>query len=399
MKILQINATLGYASTGIIAADIGALVEAKGGEAFYACQTCQNPPKNSLRIGNSTDWKLHALFCRIFGKQAYFSVGATKKLLKYISSVKPDIVHLHNLHSNYVNINMLFKYLAKKDIATVITMHDCWFFTGKCFHYADIGCDKFKTGCGACPKKYAPPKSLFFDTSASVLKTKIRLIKSVPRLVLVGCSKWICKEAEKSLLKDCLTEHIYNGIDTDIFYKKDVSDLRASLCKKDELLVMGMANKWLLPANIGITEKVSALPKTKLMLVGCTPGQISYINKKYQNVLAVGFIKSREALANYYSAADVFVNLTYADTLPTVNMESICCGTPVITYNSCGSPELVDANTGIVVEKGCESALVDAIKNFNAADFTNCDKTGKEKYDKHSNYNKYIELYKKILSK
>ena len=170
MRVLQINANFGFGSTGLIVKDISDQIEKEGSEAFCAYQKTNTPVNNGYQIGNKFDWKLHALFSRVFGRQGYYSYFSTKSFLKYIDKIKPDVIHLHNLHSNYININLLFKYIAKKDIPTVITFHDCWFFTGKCFHYVDVSCDRYKTGCGKCPKKKAPPKSLFFDFSAQVLK-------------------------------------------------------------------------------------------------------------------------------------------------------------------------------------------------------------------------------------
>ena len=130
MKVLQINAVYGSGSTGVIVKDIENAITDCGGKAFVAYQRAPFKPVNSYRIGNALDWKMHALYSRVFGKQAYFSKCATKKLLKWIDEVSPDVIHLHNLHSNYINLPMLLKYVAKKNIATVVTLHDCWFFTG-----------------------------------------------------------------------------------------------------------------------------------------------------------------------------------------------------------------------------------------------------------------------------
>ena len=138
MKILQINATYGYGSTGLIIKDIGDAVTTSGNEALFAYQSGCAPKDISYVVGNLFDWKLHALFCRLFGKQGYYSSFATKRFIKHLDKTRPDILHLHNLHSNFINLNMLLDYLGKKDIPTVITMHDCWYFTGKCFHYGRI---------------------------------------------------------------------------------------------------------------------------------------------------------------------------------------------------------------------------------------------------------------------
>lgn len=400
MKVLQINAKYGYSSTGVIVKDIGDAVVKNGGQAFYAYQTCTTIPDNGYRVGNKLDWKRHAFLCRLFGKQAYFSKKATKRLTQYISSVEPDIVHLHNLHSNYIHLNLLLRYLAKKNIPTVITMHDCWYFTGKCFHYADIGCDRFQTGCGACPKKKAPQKSLFFDCSCAVLRDKYAFLSAVPKLILVGCSRWVCEQAGKSVLKDLPIQHIYNGVDIEIFKPYDNSELYEKYgIMSDDRIIMGMANKWLEPNNaLLLAQTVRMLDeKTKLLLVGCTESQMAYLKKLTRYIIPVGFIKDRTALAKLYSMATVFVNATHADTLPTVNMESVCSGTPVITYNSCGSPELVLEGCGKVISENDVAAMVLAMRELSGTMTDDALKNARNQFDKTKCYQKYIEVYEKLL--
>ena len=397
MKVLQVNATYGYTSTGLIVTDIGNALTKNGEEAFFAYQTCLEHPQNGYLVGNVLDWKAHALLCRAFGKQAYFSVRATKALIKHIRAISPDVVHLHNLHSNYVHLNLLLEYLAKENIATVITMHDCWYFTGKCFHYAEIGCDGFCRGCGNCPKKKAPPQSLFFDTSRKVLKDKQKRLTAIPRLSIVGCSDWICGEAKKSILKDCHITRIYNGVDTSVFKPLERNILKEQY-GENAFYIMGMANKWLLPANKPLFESALKIlnENLKLVLVGCKDDQIQELNKLSPHLIPIGFIKGREELAQYYSSADVFVNATHVDTLPTVNMESICCGTPVITYDSCGSPELILEGCGHVVPKGDAEGLIQKINSVSKIDAQNLNRARKS-FDKNNCYLEYLHLYRRLM--
>ena len=400
MRVLQINATYGYASTGLIVKDIGDMLTENGDEAFFAYQSCNSAPKKGYRIGNKLDWKAHALLCRLSGKQAYYSKLATKELIKHIASIKPDVVHLHNLHSNYVHLNLLLQYLAKEDIATVITLHDCWYFTGKCFHYVDIACDKFQTGCEDCPKKKAPPKSLFFDLASKVLKDRYTYLSKISRIALVGCSQWICEETKKSYLKELPITQIYNGVDTAIFKPYDNVPLREKYqLEEDTYVVMGMANKWLLPSNKQLlTNTVNTLNgKMRLMLVGCMEKQIDYLRELSEKIIPIGFIKEREALAKHYSLANVFVNVTHADTLPTVNMESICCGTPVITYDCCGSPELIIEGCGKVVREYDEKKLIIAINEVMEKIKVKSLEIARLKYDKSECYKKYLQIYRKVL--
>lgn len=403
MKILQINAVWGYKSTGVIARDIGEAVERAGGEAYFAYQTKNGDAKRGYTVGNKLDWKAHALLSRFFGKQAYFSRHATKKLIKHIEKISPDVVHLHNLHSNFVNLNLLLDFLGKKNIPTVVTMHDCWYFTGKCYHYQDVGCDKFTTDCKGCPKRRANPLSFFFDRAADMLADRKRYFGAVPMLHFVGCSDWICNEARRGFLKDMNISRIYNGVDTDIFKPTDRDAARAEYSiPQGARVFIGMANKWLSHENAGLVEKASKRigENNVLLLVGCSDAEKAKISSLgLKNVVAIGYVSGREALAKIYGMADVFVNATHADTLPTVNMEAICCGTPVVTYNSCGSPELILSGCGSVVARGDQDALIGAMLGITDRIDEGSLAVAREAFDKNKCYEKYIELYKALIKR
>ncbi len=397
MKILQINATYGYSSTGLIIKDIGDAIIESGNEAYFAYQKGIAHQGNGYIVGNPLDWKLHAVLCRLLGKQGYYSKNSTRQFLNYLDKLQPDVVHLHNLHSNFINLNMLLKYLGKKDIPTVITLHDCWYFTGKCFHYVDVGCKKFMSDCKNCPKKNAPPKSYIFDCAHKVLEDRFKYLSKIPRLKLVGCSDWVCNEAKKGILKDFDVTRIYNGVDTEIFKPYDTEKLIKKYNLEHKRVVLGMANKWLLDANKELFEKTQKTldDNTVLMLIGCTDNQKNFL-QQFKNVLGIGFIQNRQELAEHYSLADVFVNVTHADTLPTVNMESICCGTPVITYDSCGSPELVPEGCGISIQENDIIGLISAIENIKKTDYSQCKKIGKAKFDKNECYKAYLKVFGEI---
>lgn len=398
MKVLQINATYGYGSTGLIIRDIGEMLQRSGNEVIYAYQSSDKPLENGYQVGHMLDWKRHAFLCRLFGRQGYYSVRATKKLLSYLDQIKPDVVHLHNLHSNFVHLNMLLGYFAKRNIPTVITMHDCWYFTGKCFHYVDVDCDRFQSGCGNCPKRKAPPSSLFFDCSSQVLKDRYTYLSQIPRLKIVGCSRWVCGEARKGIMKDFDICQIYNGVDTRVFHPYEKDLLKKEKHLDGAFVIMGMANKWFQPENRKAMERMMSIldGKTKLLLVGCSDTQRKEL-QGYENIITMGFVRDRVHLAHLYSMADVFVNVTHADTLPTVNMESICCGTPVVTYDSCGSPELVGTGCGFVVPKGNLEALLEAVNKTRNLNRSECAHYGQSYYDKNICYEKYLDIYKNAI--
>lgn len=398
MKVLQINAVYGFKSTGVIVKDIETLLSNNGHEAFVAYQTAINPPNNSFKVGNTLDYKIHAVFARFFGRQAYASRLATWKLIKYIKSIKPDIVHFHNLHSNYINLNILCDYLAKSKVPVVITMHDCWFFTGKCTHYASVKCDKWQTSCGSCPQNKCEQPSLFFDSTAKVLEDKTNHLNKLHKLTLVGCSAWIAGEAKKSLLKNANINVVYNGVDTSLFTPHE-SNFREKYNLKNDFIILGMADKWCLDINkVAVKKIIQQNIDAKIVLVGCTPVQKDYF-KPFNNVLCLGYISDRQELADIYATSDVFVNLTHADTLPTVNMESICCGTPVITYNCCGSPELVDSDSGFVVEENGVESLLLKIKQIKDTPLLFDVKEKHQKFDKNTCYNRYLDIYNMLLKR
>ncbi|MBQ9861549.1 MAG: glycosyltransferase [Clostridia bacterium] len=399
MRVLQINATYGYGSTGLIMQDIGETLTAAGEEAFFAYQSAKELVPNGYCVGNRIDWKVHAVLCRLFGRQGYYSKAATRRFLRYLDEVKPDIVHLHNLHSNYIHLNDLLKYLAKKDIPTVITMHDCWYFTGKCFHYVDVGCDGFQHGCGNCLKKEAPPASLLFDCSRAVLRDRIRFLSVVPRLKIVGCSEWICGEAKKGFMRDFAITAIRNGVDITVFKPQDKRALKTARGLQDKFVVMGMANKWLLPSNRALLERTVAMldDGAVLMLVGCTDGQKAQLARYGDKVVCIGFVSDRAQMAACYATADVFVNATHADTLPTVNMESICCGTPVITYDSCGSPELILEGCGYTVAEDDVDRMLERITAVRQSGAWDCSAIGAEHFDKNKSYRQYMDVYRELV--
>ena len=398
---MQINAVYGFGSTGIIAKDLYDISRQDNIYSIVVCQVASTINKDIYQMGNKIDWKLHAFLTRVLGKQAYASVVATKKLLHYLDKEKPDIIHLHNLHANYVNLNMLLKYLAEKNIAVVITLHDCWFFTGKCFHFVDCGCAKWKTGCGNCPQNKEDVKSLFFDRTSSVFEDKKKYFQAISNLTVVGCSDWIKGLAEQSpIFQGKHITRIYNGVDTSIFYLRQQTNFRKVNQFEGKFIILGMANKWMKSENAELVRKLFNKLKEdeQVVIVGCSEQQKSEL-ENYQRVLAVGFVRDRNILADIYSASDVFVNMTYEDTLPTVNMESICCGTPVITFDSCGSPELVhEGVTGYVISQGSESELLNALHKVKnrLIDRKQCAGEGKRWFDKNQQYKEYLALYRNI---
>ena len=397
MKVLEVNAVYGHGSTGTIVRDIEQMCLDNGIECYVASpDRAVLQAKNGYVIGNTLDHKLHALLCRINGKQAYFSRIATYRLLKYLDRIQPDIVHLHNLHSNYIHLNMLLRYLAKKDIRTVITMHDCWFFTGGCFHFAAESCDKWTKSCGSCPKKKTDTPAYLCDCSSRILADRKKYLNSIPRLTIVGASEWVANECRKSVLKDCGIRFIHNGFDLTVF-KPTPSDFRKELGIEGKFVILAPASKWYSAVNKPTFDYfVSHLdPDMVMVIFGCA----NLRSDLPDNVKEVGYIRDPYRMAALYSMADVFVNCTREDTFPGVNLECQACGTPAVTYDATGCKETVDGECGFAVKTGDYESLFEAVrgvKNTGKSYNENCINRIKNNFEMQDEYRKYIVLFKEI---
>lgn len=403
MNIVQINSVYGTKSTGTIVKDISILLQEYGNTSIVI-----SPQKTEedtvLNIGNPLDWKIHAVYTRLLGKQGLGSVSATRRLLMQLDKIKPDIIHLHNIHSNFINYKLLLQYTAQKSIPVVLTLHDCWFLTGKCFHFLDIGCTKWESGCKNCPKRFKDIPSVLVDNTKSVYNLKKELYKK-NELYIVGCSQWITEIAKKSpLCAQANIRYIYNGVDTEVF-SPEKGDLREKLnIDKQNFVIITMANKWFDDVNERIRNKIVDMLEEKdcLIIVGCKEEQLNVQQERKHKarVILLPHINERDELVRVYNTGDVFINLTHIDTLPTVNMEALSCGLPVITYRAGGSGELVDTNvTGYVVNDFADDcAIIKAVKNVKNGCISKqkCREKAVASFNKLLNYKKYLKLYEEI---
>lgn len=397
MKIFQINAVYGFGSTGVIVKDINDLIQEHSWDSYIGCVYFSKTIKNVYKIGNDLDYKKHALLSRLTGKQGFFSKHSTKKLIEHLEKIKPDIIHLHNLHSNYINIEILLNYINYNNIPLVLTLHDCWFFTGKCYHYLKYNCYKWKTKCNHCPAKTEELPNYLLDHSKWVYQKKSKLFKNIKNMTIVGVSDWISNEAKQSFFFDKNFTTIYNGIDTTIFYPQK-NDFRLKYKLKNKFLILIMANKWFDCNNKNYIKDIEEILKDDemIILVGCSSKQINMV-KKSNKILSIGFLYDKNELCKIYSAVDVFLNITLVDSLPTVIMESICCGTPVISHDVAGCTELIDTDTGIVFEKQNVKELRKSLSTIRNKQYNNCAARGKNKFNKKNCYEDYIKVYESLV--
>ena len=404
MKVLQINAVYGIGSTGKIVRDISDALIEFGHESYVMWATgCRVREKKEeaklIRIGNTLDHKLHALLRRVDGGQGMHSKFATKRLCKRILEISPDVVHLHNLHSNYVNTPMLFDFLAKHDIPTLITLHDCWLMSGYCTHYINYGCDKWQHGCVNCP---AVKNRLKKSVEKRFLKRR-EIYSKMNCLAVNGVSKWTAEAAKASILKKAnYIDHIYNWVDTDLY--KPQNNLEAVREKygvrQNAKLILGVSQLWC--KEKGIDSFVAIADKffntADVILVGNATGMPERENLHY-----IGFTESVDDLIDLYSAADVLVNASNAETFGLVTVEAMACGTPVVAYDNTGSAELVDEHVGMLVKNGDVRALISGVPEIleKGKEYykSSCREYACKNFSKNSQIQKYIELYQKISSK
>lgn len=406
--ILQIN-TYDGGSTGSIARNINNIAEQKGWSAYlyYGRDSYHKSMAENTRImGRGLSYKIRVLFhvfiTRVFDKHGCGSCQDTKCLITEVERIKPDIIHLHNIHGYYLNYKVLFKYLRKSGVPVVWTLHDCWSMTGHCTHFEHVMCDRWKTGCYDCPEKKSYPASLFLDRSKKNYIEKQESFTSVENVTIVPVSNWLGNIVKESFLKDYEVNVINNGIDIQKFQPIQ-SDIREKFSISEKKIILGVASPWGrrkgLEDFFELHRHISG-DEYQIVLIGLSEDQIKQLPK---GIIGLTRTESVEELAQWYSAADVFVNPTYEDTYPTTNLEAISCGTPVATYRTGGSPESITSSTGRVVDKGDIAGFAKAIESLCRADRDETRRVCREyavaHFDKRECFEKYIELYERILNK
>lgn len=393
-NLLQINVTANSGSHGKIAEEIGQLAMRKGWRSVIAYGRSANPSQSELiRIGGDFDIYEHAIESYLFDNHGLASRCATKRFIQQIKEINPDIIHLHNIHGYYINYRLLFEYLNTTNIPVVWTLHDCWCFTGHCTHFEYDNCFKWTSGCSKCEHKKVYPQSLFLEKSDRNYSKKKKSFTSLTNLTLVPVSEWLGKYLRSSFMKEQKIRVIHNGIDLNIFRpfnrKKD----------KDLIEVLGVANNWRMRKGLpDFIELRKLLPEQfRITLIGLSNKEISRLPA---GIRGINRTTSVEELVSFYNKADILVNPTYEDNYPTVNLEAMACGTPVLTYETGGSPEAISPETGWVVKQGDISAVAKIVKDLPEDNYImrkNCRRRAEEQFDKDLCFEKYLSLYEELL--
>lgn len=391
MNIVQINSGV-EGSTGTIMMELGRIMREFGEKTMTSSRFDYSRRNtkylNHIFIGNLLDKHVHRALAYASGKEGAFSKKATKHFLKEVSGFQPDVIHLHNLHANYINTELLFDYLkANDDVKVIWTLHDCWPFTGHCPYFDISKCEKWKKQCEKCSGYKSYPKTLF-DNSFYMYNKKKAMFSGVKNLTIVTPSKWLSKQVKESFLADYPLRIINNGININVFKKYTNSDeVRKKYNMEKKYIILGVASSWGERKGLGAMNYLAeCLPRNmQIVLVGIS-NDIN-VNKK---IIGISKTENAVQLAQIYSAADLFVNPTLEDNYPTVNMEAIACGVPVITYKAGGSAEILDGKCGVAVEREDLEGLKEAI--YSSLD-KQWDKEEFERLRNHYSSERMVEEY------
>ena len=392
MKVLQVNTVYPNGSTGKIARGIKDMCEQEKIECKVAYRYCEGKEKieDTYTVSSFLDCHIHNRLSQRTMLQGCFSRLKTYFFLKKVDKFAPDIIHLHNIHGSFINHKMLFKYIKKNHIKVIWTLHDCWSFTGHCPYFDMIGCEKWKDECGNCSQKGGS----YIDASSKMQKNKKEWFTGVENMTLVTPSNWLADLVKQSFLKDYSVKVINNGIDLSIFKPTD-SNFREKYNIQDKFILLGVAFGWGKRKGLDVFIELSKrLDKTfQIVLVG-TDERVDKLLPK--NIISIHRTQNQTELAQIYSASDLFVNPTREENFPTVNIEALACGTPIVTFKTGGSPEIIDKNCGRVVEKNDLEGLIRAIseiKEQKPYSEEACLKRARN-FDMSVKFAEYIDLYK-----
>lgn len=385
-KVLYINSVCGFGSTGRIVADLTKTDDYESLVCFGRKKDFANV--NSFQFANFFDNAFGAIRTILFDNNLNICTNATRRLIKKIKEYNPDIIHLHNIHGYYVNVEMLINFLKEYGKPVVWTMHDCWAFTGYCSDAYYVNCEKYQKECKNCNHWFAYPFSIFKQNVTKDFHKKKKLFKDFDNLTIVTPSRWLGGICNLSFLRNKKIVTVNNGI--------DLNDFKPSKEKNKKFTVLAVASFWTKDkGSEDLNELVKLLDRDIEVVV------VGNGSDKIEGVKSISHTNNKAELVDLYSSAHVLINPTLDDNFPSVNIESIACGTPVITYRTGGSPEIIDGKTGVVVDKGNYRAMAEVVNSlyknyyFKSED---CVKRSK-RYSKEVMKKEYQKLYESLLSK
>ena len=401
MRILHITTTR-TGSTGRTATDLKTFITSLGEEYKIAYSEPDDKPiDGDILIGSRFDHKIHAFLSRVTGLQGYWSHLATWNLLRQVDKYHPDIVQLGNLHANYINLPMLFRYLIKKQIPVVMILHDCWFFTGKCTHFTASECDKWKTYCYHCPVLKRDNVSWFFDYSSKMFRDRQKWYSRLTSHMVIAVSDWEKNLATQSpLFSKADVIRIYNWIDPDTFHPASDEEKMAIRHKygldSSRRYIISVSGGW----SSGTTKMEDAiafanqLPNSYHLIMVGKATDIEFP----KNIIHVPYTANLSELSILYSLSEAYLHFSVEDTFGKVIAEAMACGTVPIVFDSTACGETAGPY-GYTVAPHDISAMVEATLSILPDDGEKVRKYALENYQKSLNINKYWKQYKNFLSK
>ena len=401
MNVLQINTVYPNGSTGRIVAEIAEYTARQPADralvAFGIGAEERDGTLSAIRIGKPWERKLHGAIRKLFDAEGYGSYFATGKLIQFCDDNRPDVIHMHNLHGCYLNLSRWFRYLTRKNIPVIWTLHDCWPLTGHCAHFSYVGCQKWKTLCSHCPQKGAYPACIGIDGSSRNYRLKRKLFTALGNLTIVTPCRWLEDIVEESYLQNTPVRVIYNGVNTKRF-KPVESSLRVQYRLEDRNVLLAVASVW--SDRKGLRELIQLSQvlddSYRIVIIGLTKEQLKTLP---DNMLGLEQTQSPDLLCQWYTAANCFVNPTLEDTMPLVNLEAMACGTPVAVFDTGGCPEVITDACGLVVAKGDIQGLANAVKQIchSSENYTKACTEQAKRFSIESTVHAYHDLYQEVL--
>lgn len=402
-RLLQIDSCLGVLSTGRISEGIAKIALEQGWECFiahgarYVGNTIQTAYQIETRLGEY----FHFAKSFLFDAHGLGSVKATKALIQYVKTIKPDVIQLHCIHGYYLNYKLLFEYLSYAKIPVVWTQHDSWAFSGHCSYSGFANCEKWKSECFNCPLRNRYPRSLI-DMSRRNYRLKRQLFTSVGNLTIVSVSRWLDSVVGESFLKRYPRSVIYNGIDTTVFRRYTESVKKKHNIEKSHFL-LAVSSAWSEEKGLNDYINLSALLPDDycIVLVGVND---SLRHRLPKQIVSIPRTDSKQELAALYSNADFVTSLSYCETMGLTVAEGMACGTPAIVYDNTAQPELITPEVGYVVKTGDYVRIIDIVKNSTLQGEGNlirtraaCIDRAKNHFSADRQYEKYLDLYNSLV--
>ena len=404
-KLLQIDSCLGVLSTGRISEGIAKVAMSQGWDCYIAhgARYVGKTIQHSYQIETKYGEYIHYAKSLLFDEHGLGSTLSTKRLIKKIKEIKPDVIQLHCIHGYYLNYKVLFEYLAGTNVPVVWTQHDCWAFTGHCAYFGFANCEKWKSECSNCPLSYSYPKA-YVDCSRRNYLLKKKLFTSVKDLTIVSVSKWLDNIVNESFLNIYPHRVIYNGIDTEKFRPCDVI-IRDKYGITTPHFLLAVASAW--SDNKGLNDYMclcELLPDDYcIVMVGVDDNTRKKLPSK---IIAISRTDSKRELAMLYSNADFVTSLSYCETMGLTVVEGLACGTPAIVYDNTAQPEIASGGVGYVITTGDYRQIPDILlkdRNMSLEERDlrgqTCIKRAKQLFNDAKQYEQYVGLYSDLINR